>query len=144
MDLNHMRLLHREAADQLELMLTSLEAAEQATDSMRDTLDSISVNHWNSYLDILHMIFMHDDAISSAMKQYGIVGERIVECPGEDQISIRRVTISYLVQALLRRHRRMEHVYSTRGDPMSDYLKNSVTMESEHMAHLVSMIQSVI
>jgi len=143
-DVNHIRMLHTEATEQLELMYTTLEAAEQAANSMRDTLDAISIDHWNSYLDVMHILCMHDDALSSAMKQYGLIGERVVECPGEDQISIRRVSILFLLLALLRRHRRMEHIFSMRGDPMADYLKNSLTMEREHISHLVSMIQSII
>ena len=55
MDLEHMRMLHTEAIEQLNLMYTTLEAAEQASDTNRDSLDDISVNHWDAYMDIIHM-----------------------------------------------------------------------------------------
>jgi hypothetical protein len=56
LDLDHMRMLHEEASDQLELMHTVLEAAEQATDIMRDNLDDMALDHWHAYLDVIHMI----------------------------------------------------------------------------------------
>ena len=52
----HMITLHQEAIEQLELMQTTLEASEHASDRMRDTLDMITGTHWESYIDILHMI----------------------------------------------------------------------------------------
>jgi hypothetical protein len=55
MDLEHMRMLHTEAIEQLDLMYTTLEAAEQASDTIRDSLDDISINHWDAYLDIIQM-----------------------------------------------------------------------------------------
>lgn len=60
LDLNHMKLLHTEAADQLELMQTSLQAAENGTGSLSDTLDQIALNHWHAYLDVMHMIEMQE------------------------------------------------------------------------------------
>jgi hypothetical protein len=55
MDLEHMCMLHTEAIEQLNLMYTTLEAAEQASDNSRDSLDDISVNHWDAYMDIIQM-----------------------------------------------------------------------------------------
>lgn len=55
MDLEHIGMLHREAIEQLDLMYTTLEAAEQASDTMRDTLDDMSVNHWDAYMDVMQM-----------------------------------------------------------------------------------------
>jgi hypothetical protein len=56
LDLDHMKLLHMEAIDQLELMQSALEAAEASTGTMRDSLDQMALNHWNAYMDIMHMI----------------------------------------------------------------------------------------
>lgn len=50
-----MRMLHREAIEQLELMRTAIEAAEQASDRLRDNLDEMSFNHWHAYMDIMQM-----------------------------------------------------------------------------------------
>ncbi len=52
LDLEHIRMLHAEAIEQLDLMYTTLEAAEQASDTMRDSLDDMSINHWDAYMDI--------------------------------------------------------------------------------------------
>lgn len=54
-DIDHMRMLHHEAIEQLELMRTAIEAAEQASDRLRDNLDDMSFNHWHAYMDIMHM-----------------------------------------------------------------------------------------
>jgi len=55
LDTEHMRRLHQEAIEQLELMRTAFEAAEQAIGTMRDTLDEIALDHWNNYLDVVHI-----------------------------------------------------------------------------------------
>ncbi len=139
-----MRMLHMEAIEHLELMQTTLKAAEQGTDSMADTLDAISMNHWNSYLDVLHMITMHDAGMNQSIKRFGAVGDRVVDSPGEDQLSIRRVNVIFLTDALLRRHRRMEHVFSMRNDPMAEYRQSSLSIERDHIAHLIAMTQSIL
>lgn len=55
MDLEHIGMLHAEAIEQLDLMYTTLEAAEQASDTMRDSLDDMSVNHWDAYMDVIQI-----------------------------------------------------------------------------------------
>ena len=101
-------------------MYTTLEAAEQASDTMRDSLDDMSSNHWDAYMDVIHLICMHDEAMSSAMKRYSTrMGE--VQNPGERQFSLHRVCLLFLLLALLRHHRRLEHIFKLRSSPMSDY-----------------------
>lgn len=134
-----MRMLHTEAIEQLDLMYTTLEAAEQASDTTRDSLDDISINHWDAYMDIIHLISMHDEGISSSLKKYSMRTEEIHDHSDERQFSLHRVPIIFLLLALLRRHRRMEHIFSLRGNPMSDYFQESLTMEREHMANLITM-----
>ena len=138
-----MRMLHTEAIEQLDLMYTTLEAAEQASDTIRDSLDDISVNHWDAYLDIIHIISMHDDAINASLKKYSMRIDEIQEHTDERQFSLHRVSIIFLLLALLRRHRRMEHIFSLRGNPMNDYFQESLTMEREHMANLITMTQKL-
>ncbi|CQR74181.1 hypothetical protein SOV_23080 [Sporomusa ovata DSM 2662] len=53
----HMITLHQEAIEQLELMNTVVEASEHASDGMHDTLTRMAENHWEAYLDVLHMIW---------------------------------------------------------------------------------------
>jgi hypothetical protein len=144
MDLEHMGMLHTEAIEQLDLMYTTLEAAEQASDTMRDTLDDISLNHWDAYLDVMHMICMHDDAMRSALKKYDTKMREIQNSVGERQIALHRVCLLFLLLALLRRHRRLEHIFSMRGNPMSDYFQESLTMEREHISNLITLAQNLI
>lgn len=145
MDIGHMRLLHLEAMEQLELMQTSLHAAEQRTDPTSDILDEISTNHWNSYLDIVHMICMHDGEMNKAIKQTELADERIaVDSPGEDKLSIHRLPVATLINALLRRHKRIEHVFTMRGDPMAEYRQNSLALERKHVALLISLVQNLL
>jgi hypothetical protein len=56
LDIDHMRMLHEEAIEQLESMHTVLDAAEAASGTMRDTLENMVENHWHAYMDVLHMI----------------------------------------------------------------------------------------
>jgi len=142
MDLEHMRMLHTEAIEQLDLMYTTLEAAEQATDTTRDSLDDISVNHWDAYMDIIHLISMHDEAMSASIKKYSM-REGEFHNAKERQLSLQRGFVIYLLLALLRRHHRMEHIFSLRGNPMNDYFQESSNMEREHIAHLITMTQNL-
>jgi len=137
-------MLHTEAIEQLDLMYTTLEAAEQASDNTRDSLDDISVNHWDAYMDIIHIIAMHDEAMGASLKKYSMRIDDAQDNINERQFGLHRVSVIYLLLALLRRHRRMEHIFSLRGNPMSDYFQESLTMEREHMAHLITMTQQLV
>nr|WP_092071261.1 hypothetical protein [Dendrosporobacter quercicolus]NSL49416.1 hypothetical protein [Dendrosporobacter quercicolus DSM 1736]SDM23951.1 hypothetical protein SAMN04488502_10328 [Dendrosporobacter quercicolus] len=141
-DLDHMQTLHAEAIEQLDLLKTALEAAEQAKDTMRDNLDTMAANHWQAYMDVLHMICMHDEAMNNALKKFGVKMRDDNFDKREQQPGISRLLLLFLLTALIRRHRRMVYVYSLRGEPMNDYLKESLTMEREHMADLITMIHS--
>lgn len=144
MDLDHMRKLHEEAIQQLELLSTALDAAEQSTDTMRDNLDRIAVNHWHAYMDVLHLICMHDDAINTIFTKYGMkMREQSPQTP-ERQFGVRRLLLLSLISALIRRHQRVIYVYNLSGEPTSDYLKESLTMEREHMSELIVMINSAL
>lgn len=143
MDLEHIRMLHNEAIEQLDLMYTTLEAAEHASDTTRDSLDDISINHWDAYLDVIHLISMHDEDMSASMKKYTMLIGESQDNVGERQIGLHRVFLIYLLLALLRRHHRMEHIFGLRGSPMSDYFQESLTMEREHIAHLITITQKL-
>jgi len=143
MDVEHMSMLHAEAIEQLDLMATTLEAAEQASDTMRDGLDDISINHWDAYMDIMHLICQHDEAMNSAMKKYSTMIREVTDNPLERQFSVHRICVLYLLLTLLRRHRRLEHIYKLRGNPMSDYFQESLTMEREHIGNLIAMTQNL-
>jgi hypothetical protein len=141
-DFDHMRMLHQEGIEQLELMSTSLEAVEYATDSIRDALDDMSLNHWAAYLDLIHMICLHDDAMDVAMKKYGMPSTESSIAENERQFGARRLLLRLLLPALIRRHRRIEHIFGRQNTPMTEYIRESLAMEREHMAKLVSIIQS--
>ncbi len=91
------------------------------------------------------MIALHDDALAAVMTKFGMkMRHDTVDEDGERQISARRALLLVLVFALMRRHRRFERVFSYRVNPMGDYLKESLTMEREHITELVAMVQSTI
>jgi|GEM_PF-767702 len=143
MDLEHIGMLHAEAIEQLDLMYTTLEAAEQASDTMRDSLDDMSVNHWDAYMDVIHLICMHDEAMSSSMKRYIPQIRESENASGERQFGLHRVSLLFLLLTLLRHHRRLEHIFSLRGNPMNDYFQESLTMEREHLSNLIAMAQKI-
>lgn len=143
LDVEHMKLLHAEAIEQLELMQTAVEASGQATDSLRDDLDDMAANHWHAYMDVLHMICMHDTTMYSVLKKHGMDLRSIDMAESEErQISPSFLLTLLLLGALSRRHHRMQHIFGFRA-PMSDYLKESMTMEQEHIASLVTMIDTM-
>jgi hypothetical protein len=143
MDLEHISMLHNEAIEQLDLMYTTLEAAEQASDTLRDSLDDMSVNHWDAYMDVIHLIGMHDEAMSFAMRKYNTQLQEVANSRVEGQFSLHRVCLLFLLLTLIRHHRRLEHIFSLRGNPMNDYFQESLTMEREHISHLITMTQNL-
>lgn len=140
----HMITLHQEAIEQLELMRTSLEASEHASDRMRDTLDMITGTHWESYMDILHMICMHDDSLAAVMKKHGFKISDNELADTERQVLGSRQLILALLPGLIRRHRRFAYYYGLRTNPMGDYIKESIAMEREHLTEIINMVQNII
>jgi hypothetical protein len=143
-DIEHMRRLHQEATEQLELMRTVLEAAELATGTMHDSLDQMVLNHWNCYLDVMHMIAMHDEQMAASLRNHGMTArDDDIPDPSPKQPFDHRLLQSFL-SALTRRHRRFWDIYGWRGNPMNDYLKESMIMEREHIAELMSTVQTIL
>jgi hypothetical protein len=143
MDLEHISMLHAEAIEQLDLMYTTLEAAEQTSDTIRDGLDDMSINHWDAYMDVIHLLCKHDEAMGSAMKRYTPKTREIENSAEEHQFGLHRVSLLFLLLTLLRHHRRLEHIFSLRGNPMDDYFQESLTMEREHLSNLITMTQKM-
>jgi len=145
LDVEHMKRLHQEAIEQLDLMRTAVETTGQTIGTMRDKLETMSLNHWNRYLDVLHMITMHDENMSSIITTLDLkIRNNIPAEEIETPLVGHYALLLLLVHALIRRHRRFVDIYGWRGNPMSDYLKESMTMEREHMVELISMIQQIL
>ncbi|MDU2066238.1 MAG: hypothetical protein E6713_15590 [Sporomusaceae bacterium] len=145
LDLDHMKLLHSEAAEQLELMQTALQAAQVTTGTMRDALDQIAVNHWHSYLDILHMISLHDESFAAILQKANLIFRQDeTRDEPEENLGDFREPLSLLLLSLIRRHRRFDRVYAFRNNPMGDYLKESLKTERQHVAELIEMVQTLL
>lgn len=142
-DIDHMRMLHEEAIEQLDLLKTVLDAADDASGTMRDTLEGIVGNHWYSYLDVLHMIALHDEAMASALKKQGLQVQDLESPEAERHFGARRPLLLLLITALDRRHRRFCHIYELRSNPMNDYVKASLSMERDHLAEIAAMIEGM-
>ncbi len=142
LDVEHMRRLHQEAIEQLELLRTALETAEQASGTMRDSLNEIVLDHWNAYMDVMHMIAMHDETMANVMSKHDTqTRDNDIPNQTDKQLFANNEFLLLLIRALTRRHRRFWDIYGGRGNPMSEYLKESMTVEREHMAELIDMIQ---
>ncbi|HML35234.1 hypothetical protein [Sporomusa sphaeroides] len=139
----HMILLHQEAIEQLELMYTAVEASEHASDGMRDTLITMAENHWEGYLDTLHMICMHDDNLAAVTKKYSFKMRDNEQADTERQFLGSRLLLLALLLGLIRRHRRFTYYYGLRANPMGDYIKESIATEREHIAMMISMVQNM-
>ena len=144
-DLDHMRRLHQESLEQLELMRTALDAYGHTSGAMRDILDDMAHDHWNSYQDVLHMIVLHDDQLAAVLSRHGmsIREEPAIETPVSAS-PVNRPLLSALLSALILRHRRFCSAYSLRVCPMSDYIRESMTTEREHIAELIAMLQTLL
>lgn len=91
------------------------------------------------------MIALHDDALATVLTKYGMkMRHDTPDEEDEQQIGARRTLLLLLLFALIRRHRRFDRVFSYRASPMGDYLKESLTMERQHVAQLMAMVQSTI
>ncbi|MDR7868181.1 MAG: hypothetical protein RIN56_15395 [Sporomusaceae bacterium] len=143
-DAEHLRRLHLEACEQLDLLRTALEAADHASGTARDTLDDMAVDHWNGYLDVLHMITLHDDLMAAVLSKHGMSLRDSDSTETGQEYCGSRLPLLPLLSALGRRHRRFADVYGWRGHPMGDYLKESMTAEREHMAELIALIQDIL
>jgi len=91
----------------------------------------------------MHLIGMHDEAMSSAMRKYSTQIQEVQNSRGERQFSLHRICLLFLLLTLIRHHRRLEHIFSLRGNPMSDYFQESLTMEREHISHLITITQNL-
>lgn len=144
-DSAHMITLHQEAIEQIELMRTVSEASEHATDTMHDMLANIAVNHWESYLDVIHMICMHDDSFAASMKKHGVpIQDTEANISEQRQYYNNRSLLLSLLSSLMRRHRRFNYFYGLRANPMGEYIKESIAMEREHIAEIIGMVQNMI
>lgn len=143
-DLDHMRMLHEEAIEQLDLMHISLESADAANGSMRDTLETMMKTHWQAHMDVLHLICLHDDAVAEALKNQGLPTRDCEVSVPEHLFGPERQFLLLLITALSRHHRRIWHIYGLRGTPMGDYLKDSLETERIHMAQLIAMIDDLL
>lgn len=144
-DTDHIKTLHQEAAEQLDLMRTALEASEPAAGTMRDILDTIVENHWHSYLDIIHLITMHDESYATIMKkQPSLQPDDDINEYAERKFTANRTLLIVLLAALIRRHHRMIHLGALLASPMNNYYQESMTMEKEHIAELLAIIQHML
>jgi hypothetical protein len=148
-DSSHMTLLHQEAIEQLELMRSVVDAHEYAADAMRDTLKTMAENHWEAYLDIVHMICLHDDNMSAALRKHGLKfrsgeNEETIDFTPKERQWGSKALLTYLIAGLIGRHNRFINCYRPRANPMVEYFKESLAREREHLADMVSMISYVI
>lgn len=137
-DYAHMKALHEECVEQLELLCNSLRAAQCANGSMRDRLREMADAHWSAYIEIVHLIAMHDPQMQQAL------GKSSLDLRGEEDASEKETRprcalLEQLIALLLRRHRRVLYIYRTGGEPMQDYLEESAIIERTYIAALVEM-----
>ena len=140
----HMIVLHHESIEQLELMQTAVEASEQTNDGMRDTLTAMADTHWEAYMDVIHMLTMHDSDLAAVMKKHGFAVRDSDLEDVERQNYVCRASLLALITALIRRHQRFVYFYGLRSNLMGDYLKESIAVEREHLAELIIMIQTLL
>ena len=145
-DVEHMQNMHHEAIEQLDIMHKVLETAQLATGSLRDTLDELAGDYWQAYMEVVHMICRHDEAMDHIMKKHTIRMTQTDSEQDDQYVAARRPLLLSVLQTLLRCHRRFEYLWGLvlKGSPMSSYFNESMSIEREHTAELISIAQVII
>lgn len=142
-DFDHMKTLHEECIEQLELMKVALETAQLASDMMRDRLDDMVNGHWHAYMDIVHLICMHDTSMNAEIKKIGL-DLRMEDDEAEHQYQVKRILLLSLIAGLIRHHQRIIYIYEVHGDTVKDYLSESSLIEREYIATFIEMIHTTL
>lgn len=142
-DYTHMKALHEECVEQLELLRDSLRAMRCANGAPRDRLREMADAHWNAYIEIIHLIAMHDVQLQQALAKSSLDLRGDEEAP-ERETRPPRCLLERLIALLLRRHRRILYIYRTNGEPMQDYLEESAVVERAYIAALVEMVHKTL
>ncbi|XER12680.1 hypothetical protein SATMO3_29080 [Sporomusa aerivorans] len=90
------------------------------------------------------MICMHDDSLAAVMKKHGFKINDNELADTERQLLGSRLLILALLPGLIRRHRRFVYYYGLRTNPMGEYVKESISLEREHLTELIGMVQNII
>ena len=95
------------------------------------------------------MICMHDDSMSSTLRKHGLKfrsndNENEVDFKPKDRQWGSKALLTLLLLGLIGRHNRFINCYRLRSNPMGEYYKESLAMEREHLADIVSMISYVL
>ncbi len=142
-DYDHIKHLHEECIEQLELMKISLESAQLSNDEIRDQLDAMAQSHWQLYLDTLHLLSMHDNELKLALLQVGL--NLRSEDPGQEkEYQIKRVLLLTLLISLIKRHRRMIYVSTNQNNPAKDFLLAASTIEREYLVTTIGIVNHLI
>ncbi|WIW71630.1 hypothetical protein [Anaerosinus gibii] len=142
-DYAHVKYLHDECIEQLELMKISLESAQLSNDEIRDQLDYMAQNHWQFYLDTLHLLSMHDNDLKDSLLKVGL-NARNTESNQEKEYQVKRVLLLALTTSLIKRHRRMEYVFSNQNNPAKDFLSLAAPIERDYLVTTITIIHNLI
>lgn len=140
-DYDHMKILHEECIEQLELMKVSLESAQLSSDMMRDRLDDMASQQWRAYIDVIHLLCIHDDRLNAQIQKTGM------DLRAEDderQYQTRRILLLSLLSALICHHRRVVCIYQAHGDTIKDYLNESSEAERVYIASIIEMVHKTL
>ena len=142
-DYTHMKALHEECVEQLELLRDSLRAARCASGATRDRLREMAEAHWSAYIEIVHLIAMHDSQMQQSLSKSSLDLCNEEDAP-ERETRPPRCLLERLIALLLRRHRRILYIYRTSGEPMQDYLDESAVVERAYIAALIEMLHKTL
>lgn len=140
-DYDHMKILHEECIEQLELMKVSLESAQLSSDMMRDRLDDMASQQWRAYIDVIHLLCMHDEQLNAQIQK---IGMDLRAEDDERQYQTKRILLLSLLSALICHHRRVVYIYQVHGDTMKDYLNESSEAERVYIASIIEMVHTTL
>jgi hypothetical protein len=143
-------MLHHEAADHLQMMHDLLASNECLEGSDRKEIGCMLMNHWNEYMDIMHMISTHDQIMANAMDHYEMDMRKESKPIPEDaerQFGFFRFPLfPLLLFGLIFRHRRRRNFFEShfRRDQFVNYLSSTSHLECDHIARLTCMLNDMV
>lgn len=146
-NVDHLIMLHQEAADHLQMMHDLMATNECLTGEHRMCIGQMIMHHWNEYMDIMKMITCEDHIMANAMAHCDMDMRKAVPEDADRQFGFFRFPIfPLLLFSLAFRHRRRSRFFGNffRPGTFEDYLASTSHMEADHIANITTMLNDMV
>lgn len=150
-NIDHLIMLHHEAADHLQMMHDLLETRECLTGECRGVIGHMVMHHWNEYMDVMKMIICEDHIMANSMQQCNMDMRKetgVIPEEGDERVFgfFGAPLIPLLLFSLIFRHRRRRDFFGNyyRHGGFEDYLSSTSHLECDHIANITTMLNDMI